>query len=471
MKTKSLVALLALAALAADPALAQDTAEAAEAAAPVAEEVPTHSVFILNTLLFLIGGFLVMWMAAGFCMLEAGLVRSKNVAMQCTKNIALFSIASIGYFLVGFNLMYPGDGWSIDGYLGAFMPTSLEPVGLTDADGNFTGPGDITYASVGSDFFFQLMFCAATASIVSGALAERIKLWPFLIFTFVLTCIIYPIQASWKWGAGWLTPGDEAGFMATTFGAEFLDFAGSTVVHSVGGWAALAGALILGPRLGKYAGGKVNVMPGSNLPLATLGTFILWLGWFGFNGGSQLAMGSLGDVADVSRIFTNTNAAAAGGVVAAIFLTQLLYGKVDLTMALNGALAGLVSITAEPLTPSIGLATAIGAVGGVIVVFTVPMLDKMKIDDVVGAIPVHLFAGIWGTIAVVLSNGDAGIAAQLFSIAVVGVFVFGVSLVLWAFLHMTIGIRVEEEEEMSGLDSAELGLEAYPEFGKGSQFV
>ncbi|MEL7346967.1 MAG: ammonium transporter [Pseudomonadota bacterium] len=444
MKKLTLATLAGMSVLAATPVLAQEAAV----------DVPGHSVFVFNTLLFLIGGFLVMFMAAGFCMLEAGLVRSKNVAMQCTKNVGLFSLAAIAYFIVGFNLMYPGDGWLMLGVIGNPIPTELEAVGVA-AD----AVGDITYASVGSDFFFQLMFCAATASIVSGAVAERIKLWPFLIFVVILTGIIYPIQASWKWGGGFL---DEAGF---------LDFAGSTVVHSVGGWAALAGCIILGSRTGKYQDGKINPMPGSNLPLATLGVFILWLGWFGFNGGSQLAMGSVGDVADVSRIFANTNTAAAGGAVAALILTQLLYGKVDLTMVLNGALAGLVSITAEPLTPSLGMATLIGAVGGVIVVFTVPMLDKLKIDDVVGAIPVHLFAGIWGTIAVVLTNGDASIVTQLYSIVVVGVFVFVVSGVLWFLLSMTIGIRVSEEEEMAGLDNAELGMEAYPEFGKGSQFV
>jgi len=445
MKMQSLIVALGLGLLAGGPALAQEASA----------EVPGHSLFVFNTLLFLIGGFLVMWMAAGFCMLEAGLVRSKNVAMQCTKNISLFSIAAIGYFVIGYILMYPGDAWMVEGYLGAISLAALEPVGVAPEAADA-----LDYASTGSDYFFQLMFCAATASIVSGTLAERIKLWPFLIFTFILTAIIYPIQASWKWGGGFL---DAMGF---------LDFAGSTVVHSVGGWAALAGALILGPRLGKFGSdGSVHPMPGSNLPLATLGTFILWLGWFGFNGGSQLALGSVGDAADVSRIFANTNAAAAGGVVAAIILTQLVYGKVDLTMALNGALAGLVSITAEPLTPSLGAATLIGAVGGVIVVFTVPMLDKMKIDDVVGAIPVHLFAGIWGTIAVVITNGDASIGTQLFSIAVVGAFTFVVSAVVWFILKATIGIRVSEEEEMSGLDNAELGMEAYPEFGKGSQFV
>ena len=313
--------------------------------------------------------------------------------------------------------------------------------------------------SVGSDFFFQLMFCAATASIVSGALAERIKLWPFLIFTVILVGLIYPIQASWKWGGGFLDAGG------------FLDFAGSTVVHSVGGWAALAGAIILGPRLGKYKDGRVNPMPGSNLTLATLGTFILWLGWFGFNGGSQLYMNTAGNVADISRIFANTNTAAAGGALTALILTQVLYKKPDLTMVLNGALAGLVSITAEPLTPSLGAATLIGAVGGVIVVFAVPMLDKFRIDDVVGAIPVHLFAGIWGTIAVVFTNGDANIVQQIYSIIVVGIFVFVVSFVVWMILKVSMGIRVEEEAEIMGLDTTELGMEAYPEFGKGSQTI
>ncbi|MEM6729181.1 MAG: ammonium transporter, partial [Pseudomonadota bacterium] len=337
------------------------------------------------------------------------------------------------------------------GYLGAFGPALLEAVGVgRDA------AEDYSYASTGSDYFFQLMFCAATASIVSGALAERIKLWPFLIFVVILTGFIYPIQASWKWGGG---------FLDSQYG--FLDFAGSTVVHSVGGYAALAGAIILGARKGKYVDGKVVPMVGSNLPLATLGTFILWLGWFGFNGGSQLAMGTVGDVADVSRIFANTNAAAGGGVIAALILTQVLYGKADLTMCLNGCLAGLVSITAEPLTPSLGMATLIGAVGGVIVVFGVPFLDKLKIDDVVGAIPVHLFAGIWGTLAVLITNGDATVSGQVIPIIIVGVFVFVVSLVVWVILNGVFGIRVDEEAEISGLDTAELGMEAYPEFSKG----
>ncbi|MEM9342015.1 MAG: ammonium transporter [Pseudomonadota bacterium] len=417
---------------------------AQDEAAPGFDEIGPY---IMTTLLFLVGGFLVMWMAAGFAMLEAGLVRSKNVTMQCTKNIALFSIAAIMYWLVGFNLMYPGD---FNGYLAFnFVPTSLEAVGLGAADAS------LDYASVGSDFFFQLMFVAATASIVSGALAERIKLWPFLIFVVVLTGIMYPISGSWQWGGGWLS---EMGFS---------DFAGSTIVHSVGGWAALAGAIILGPRIGKYKDGAVHPMPGSNLALATLGTFILWLGWFGFNGGSQLAAGTVGDITDISRIFANTNMAAASGAVTALILTQLVYSKVDLTMVLNGALAGLVSITAEPLAPSMFGALWIGAIGGVIVVFTVPMLDKMKIDDVVGAIPVHLFAGIWGTIAVVFYNGDASIVTQVIGIVAYGVFTFVGALIVWIILKGIMGLRVHEESEINGLDTSELGMEAYPDFTKG----
>jgi Amt family ammonium transporter len=404
--------------------------------------------YIMTTLLFCMAGFLVFFMAAGFAMLEGGLVRSKNVTMQMTKNIALYSIAAIMYWVMGFNLMYPGE---FNGYVGSFfVPTVLDPVGVAAAD------AALDYASIGSDFFFQLVFVAATASIVSGALAERIKLWPFLAFVVVLTGVMYPISGSWQWGGGWLS---EAGFS---------DFAGSTVVHSVGGWAALAGAIVLGPRLGKYGkDGKVHPMLGSNLALATLGTFILWLGWFGFNGGSQLAMGTVGDVSDVSRIFANTNMAAAAGSVTALILTQLLYKKPDLTMVLNGALAGLVAITAEPLAPSLFGALWIGAVGGVIVVLAVPLLDKLKIDDVVGAIPVHLFAGIWGTIAVVFYNSEASLTTQLMGIAAYGVFTFVGSLGVWFILKAVVGIRVDPEAEMMGLDKAELGMEAYPEFSQG----
>lgn len=416
----------------------------------MAQEMPEHGVFIMNSLLFLFGGVLVMFMACGFCMLEAGLVRAKNTTMQLTKNVALFSIAAIGYYAIGYNLMYPLGSWSVDGILSGVIGTAaMEAVGVAPEAAD-----DLSYASTASDYFFQLMFCAATASIVSGTLAERIKLWPFLLFTLILTALIYPFQASWKWGGGFL---DEMGF---------LDFAGSTVVHSVGGWAALAGALVLGARTGKYRDGRVVPMPGANLPLATLGMFILWLGWFGFNGGSQLAMGTISDVADVSRIFSNTNAAAAGGALVALIMTQLMYKKADLTMVLNGALAGLVSITAEPLTPSLGMATIIGGIGGAIVVFSVPLLDKFKIDDVVGAIPVHLIAGIWGTLAVVITNPDASLGTQVTGIVVVGAFTFIVSWVVWTILKLTIGIRVSEEDELAGLDTAELGMEAYPEFSR-----
>lgn len=400
--------------------------------------------FIFNTLLFLIGGFLVFWMAAGFAMLEAGLVRSKNVSMQLIKNVALFSIAAIMYWIIGYNVMYPGDGnWLIEGVFGTITPKDIKSE--IDSGG---------YSNA-SDFFFQLMFVATTASIVSGTLAERIKLWPFLIFTVVLTGLIYPIEASWQWGGGWLSA------------AGFSDFAGSTLVHAAGGFAALAGALILGPRIGKYKDGRTIPMPGSNLALATLGTFILWLGWFGFNGASQLAMGTISDVDAVAQIFANTNMAAAAGAIVALVLTQILYKKPDLTMVLNGALAGLVSITAGPLDPTLFGALWIGAVGGVIVVFAVPFLDKLKIDDVVGAIPVHLLAGIWGTMVVPVYTADASFATQALGVIAIGAFVFVISLIVWAVLKATVGIRVDEEAEINGLDMAELGMEAYPEFTNG----
>ncbi|HSG94945.1 MAG TPA: ammonium transporter [Afifellaceae bacterium] len=427
--------------LAVQPALAQ-TAASTEASVDVQN--------IFNTLLFLIGGFLVMWMAAGFAMLEAGLVRSKNVSMQCVKNIGLYSVAGIMYWLIGYNLMYSGvDG----GFFGSPTPVSFPEAGAATAD------PDANYAAA-SDWFFQMVFCATTASIVSGTLAERIRLWPFLIFTVVLTGILYPIIGAWQWGGGWLSK------------MGFSDFAGSTLVHSVGGWAALTGAILLGARKGKYGpGGEVHPMPGSSIPLATLGTFILWLGWFGFNGASQLAIGTVSDAADVARIFVNTNLAAAAGVVVAIVLTQIVYRKVDVTLALNGALAGLVSITAEPLTPSVPAALFIGAVGGVIVVFTVPLLDKLKIDDVVGAIPVHLLAGIWGTLIVPLTNDGTSYATQIFGIAAIGVFTLVASGLVWGVLKASLGIRVGEEDESLGLDKVEIGVEAYPEFGTGSQRI
>ncbi len=421
-------------------------AQEATAAAEAAEAAPAvDNAFIFNTLLFLIGGFLVFWMAAGFAMLEAGLVRGKNVTMQLTKNIGLFSFAAIMYWLVGYNLMYPGDSWSVAGWLGAF--------GIAGIGGE---PALEQGYATGSDFFFQLMFCATTASIVSGTLAERIKLWPFLIFTIILTGLIYPIEASWQWGGGWLS---EMGFS---------DFAGSTLVHATGGFAALAGAVILGARIGKYdKQGKVHPIPGSNLALATLGTFILWLGWFGFNGGSQLALGTEADANAVAIIFANTNMAAAAGAVAALILSQVMFKKPDLTMTLNGALAGLVSITAGPLDPSLFGALWIGAVGGIIVVVTIPMLDRMKIDDVVGAIPVHLIAGFWGTLAVPFYTDGTSFITQIVGFVSIGIFVTVVSAVVWMILNATMGIRVDEETEINGLDMGELGMEAYPEFAKG----
>ena len=429
-------AILSTAVIVPDVALAQDAAKA----------VPADSKYVFNTFLFLVAGFLVMWMAAGFAMLEAGMVRTKNVAMQCTKNIALFSIAGLVYWAIGYNVMYEGvDG----GYIGTFLPKAIPDPGADAGD-----------YSAASDWFFQMVFCATAASIVSGTLAERVKLWPFLIFVAILCGLLYPIQGAWKWGAGFLD------------GMGFLDFAGSTIVHSTGGWAALTGAIILGARKGKYGpNGQVFPMPGSNMPLATLGVFILWLGWFGFNGGSQLALGTLEDASSVSRIFMNTNLAAAAGVMVAMIFNQLLYGKVDLTMALNGALAGLVAITAEPLTPSPLMSIVIGGIGGLIVVFTVPVLDKMRIDDVVGAIPVHLLAGIWGTLAVPITNPDGNFVTQAIGIAAVGAFMIVTSTLVWVILKYTIGIRASEEEETDGLDKAEIGLEAYPEFGQGSQTI
>jgi len=415
--------------------------------ATASAEVSAETAFIFNTLSFLIHGFLVMWMAAGFCMLEAGLVRSKNTTMQCSKNIGLYSIAGIMFWLLGYNLMYSGvDG----GWVGSPSPWAAADPAIT-ADGFKANDANV-YAA-GSDWFFQMVFVAAAGSIVSGTVAERIKVFSFFIFIIVLTGIIYPIQGSWTWGGGWLS---EKGFS---------DFAGSTIVHSVGGWAALTGAVIIGARKGKYSNdGQIMPMPGANLPLATLGTFILWLGWFGFNGGSQLAMGSAADAVAISAIYINTNLAAAGGVIGAILLNQVLYKKLDLTMALNGALGGLVAITAEPLAPTPGLAILIGGIGGFIIVLTVPLLDKMKIDDVVGAIPVHLFCGIWGTLAVVISNAESSLITQIIGIISIGLFVIVMSSVTWFIIKIIFGLRPTEEEELIGLDKTECGMDAYPEF-------
>ena len=415
-------------------------------AGPVqAETTAAETVYVFNTLLFLMCGFLVMFMAAGFAMLESGMVRAKNVGTICVKNISLYSVAGIMFYLVGYNLLY---GIDEGGYLGSFGIWGGDDSALTAETPDYSGG-----YSTGADWYFQMVFVATAASIVSGTVAERIKLWPFLGFVVLLTAFIYPIQASWVWGGGWLSA------------AGFSDFAGSTLVHSVGGWAALVGAILLGARAGKYgADGSVTPIPGSSMPLATLGTFILWLGWFGFNGGSQLALGSGIDAAAVADIFINTNMAAAAGVVASMIATQLLYGKVDLTMALNGAIGGLVSITAEPLAPSIGQALFIGAIGGILVVLAVPLLDKLKIDDVVGAIPAHLVCGIWGTMIVPLSNTGTAYGTQFLGVVSIGGFAIIASTIGWMLLKLTLGIRVSEEDELTGLDKSELGIEAYPEF-------
>jgi len=410
----------------------------------LAEDAPVSEMtFILNTFSFLIMGILVMWMAAGFGMLEAGLVRSKNVATICLKNISLFGIAGILFYLCGYNLMYAGvDG----GYIGSF--------GLWAADDAAALAGDYSAGySASSDWFFQMVFCGAACSIVSGCVAERIKLWSFLLFCAILCGIIYPIQGSWGWGGGWLS---EMGF---------ADYAGSTIVHSVGGWAALTGAIILGARKGKYSkDGRVNPMPGSNIPMATLGTFILWMGWYGFNGGSVLALGDAASAIEMGNVMVNTNLAACGGMIAAMAMVQILYKKVDVTMGLNGALAGLVSITAGPATPSLGAAILIGSVGGVLVVLAVPFFDKLKIDDVVGALSVHLVCGIWGTMAVPFTDGEASFLTQFIGVAATAAFVIVASSVVWLVIKYTIGVRCSEEDEYRGLDLAEIGMEAYPDF-------
>jgi len=410
--------------------------------------------YALDTLYFLMMGAFVMWMAAGFSMLEAGLVRAKNTTEILTKNVALYSIACVMYMLVGYNLMYPGDAvnsfWpGISFLLGA----ENDPATVLSVTGDEWYSG--SYYSGRSDFFFQVVFVATAMSIVSGAVAERMKLWPFLAFCVVLTGFIYPIQGFWKWGGGFL---DAMGFS---------DFAGSGVVHLTGATAALAGVWLVGARKGKYGkDGKVQALPGANLPLATLGTFILWLGWFGFNGGSELVISNVSEANAVAAVFVNTNAAAAGGVVAALLTAKVVLGRADLTMVLNGALAGLVSITAEPLMPSPLTATLIGAVGGVIVVFSVLALDRIRIDDPVGAISVHGVAGIWGLVAVPITNSDASLLTQLTGAGIIFIFVLVASLITWMVIKVLFGLRVSEEEEYRGVDVSECGLEAYPEFTK-----
>ena len=394
--------------------------------------------FSLDTFYFLISGILVMWMAAGFAMLEAGLVRSKNTAEILTKNVALYSIACTMFLLVGYNIMY------VDNAEGGFIPSIGALIGTQAADADH---------SLESDFFFQVVFVATAMSIVSGAVAERMKLWAFLGFAVVLTGFIYPIEGYWTWGGGFLS---EMGF---------VDFAGSAIVHGAGAAAALAGVLILGARKGKYGkNGEIYPIPGSNLPLATLGTFILWMGWFGFNGGSQLLLSDKENATAIGQILLNTNAAAAMGAIAALFVCKILWGKSDLTMVLNGALAGLVVITADPLSPSPLMACLLGLLGGALVIFSIIALDKVKIDDPVGAISVHGTCGALGIMLVPLTNGDASFVNQLTGLVCILAFVFVASFIVWTVLNKTMGIRVTEEEELSGMDQHDCGIEAYPEF-------
>ena len=417
----------------------------------------TELAYALDTFYFLVMGALVMWMAAGFTMLEAGLVRAKNTAEILTKNVGLYSIACIMYMLCGSSIMYPG---AYEG--GIFQSLATLGSGLLgtadNAAADVIASGGDTYYSNLSDFFFQVVFVATAMSIVSGAVAERMKLWSFFLFAVILTGLIYPVQGFWKWGGGFL---DAAGF---------LDFAGSGIVHMTGAAAALAGVLLLGARKGKYGpGGQVNAIPGCNMPLAALGTLILWLGWFGFNGGSELKVSDVGEANAVALVFVNTNMAAAGGLVFALLLSRLWFGKADLTMALNGALAGLVAITAEPLTPAPIQATLIGGVGGLLVVGSIVLLDKLKIDDPVGAISVHGVVGIWGLLAVCFTNSDASLLAQLLGIGSIFAWVFATSFAVWFLIKKTVGIRVSEEEEYEGVDLSECGLEAYPEFASASE--
>ncbi|WP_321324586.1 ammonium transporter [Thiomicrorhabdus sp.] len=407
--------------------------------------------YALDTFYFLMSGALVMWMAAGFAMLEAGLVRTKNTTEILAKNVGLFAIACIMYMLVGYNIMYPGEA------VNSFFPGISFLIGGDNAVADVVAGGDdAPYYSGMSDFFFQVVFVATAMSVVSGAVAERMKLMSFFVFAIVFTAFIYPMQGFWKWGGGFLD------------GLGFLDFAGSGVVHMAGASAALAGVLLLGARKGKYGpNGESRAIPGANLPLATLGTFILWLGWFGFNGGSELKISNVDEANAVAMVFVNTLMAAAGGVIGALLMSKIKFGKADLTMMLNGALAGLVAITAEPLTPTAMESTLIGLVGGIIVVLAILFIDsKLKIDDPVGAISVHGVVGIFGLIAVTFTNPDATIVAQLTGIGVIFAWVFVTSLIVWGVIKAVMGIRVTEEEEYEGVDQSECGMEAYPEFTK-----
>ena len=413
--------------------------------------VDDETKFVFNTFSFLIWGALVMWMCAGFTMLESGSVRTKNASTICLKNIGIYSIAGIAYFVIGYNLMYVDI---VGGFIGSFnlmYGSSADEIALLGGDQSATAAVVESGYSTMSDWFFQMVFVATAASIVSGTLAERVKMWPFFLFTLILTAFIYPVVGAWTWGGGWL---DQMGFK---------DFAGSTIVHSTGGWAALAGVLVVGPRLGKFRrDGTVRATPPSNVLVVTLGVFILWFGWFGFNAGSQLALGSAADVVAMSNVMVNTNLAAAAGVMAALAVSRPILGRMDLIAGLNGAIAGLVSVTAAPDLVDHHWAIIIGAVGGIVLVLAVKLLEKLKLDDVVGAIPAHLFAGIWGTLAVAISGGQ--ILVQLIGVLAVGAFVFAVSWVLWKALDMAFSVRVSRTVERMGLDSGELGLESYPEF-------
>ncbi len=429
----------AFAAVALATALIGVTALAQDGSAEIQPATDT-SKFVFNTLLFLVMGMTVIFMAAGFSMLEAGLARAKNAAIAGLKNIAALSIAGLMTWLVGYNLIYGVEPGGLLGVFTVWSPDETDPVGAGHA--------------TSAHWFFQMVFAAVAAMIAMAALAGRAKLWPLLVFAAAFAGVIYPIAASWAWGGGFL---DALGFE---------DFAGATVVHAAGGWAALAGALVLGPRAGKYAGGRVALTPGSNLPLAVLGALILWLGWFGLNGGSELALGAIADAIAISRIFVNTELAAAAGVAAAMILTQIVYKKIDLTVVLNGAIGGLVSISGDPLHPALWQTVAIGAFGGVVVTVGVPALDRFRIDDVVGVIPAHLFCGVWGTFIVPWSNRDATVLGQIIGILMIGAFIFVVSLLAWVILKYTVGVRASPEAEQYGLDRAELGVEAYPSFAQ-----
>ena len=415
-------------------------------------ELPSGELqFIFNTFSFLLWGALVMWMAAGFTMLESGSVRTKNASVICLKNIGLYSVAGIAYYVIGYNLMYVDVG-SVIGSFSLFRGPSSEELALLEGAEGAREAVIATDYAVMSDWFFQMVFVATAASIVSGALAERVKLWSFFVFTLVLTAFIYPIIGAWTWGGGWL---DAMGFQ---------DFAGSTIVHGTGGAAALAGALVVGPRYNKFlSDGSVTSTPPSNVPVVTLGVFILWFGWFGFNGGSQLALGSAADVVAMSHVLVNTNLAGAAGVIAAIAVSRPILGRVDLLAGLNGAIAGLVSITAGPDITSHSWAIVIGAIGAIICTSAIKLLEKLKVDDVVGAVPAHLFAGAWGTLATAIAAG-ANVGVQLLGLVSIALFAFVTSLVTWLVLERTMGVRVTHEVEKMGQDVAELGIDAYPEF-------